>query len=360
MVTTSDQKAELLKRLDTLTGYLMITDTRAHILYASKGLQDKRGLYIEKIIGKTPGELWGHHMDNGFYTNMWDTLQNKKLPFIGTVRNRTINNTVHDEILHILPVTDSSGEIEYYIEVEPNFKSERDRIDFEKEFTHGADTQLLHRVWSWISGSKKQSTQIENELFAFAKGINEPSTIIDAVFVSDHDKQLIQEEHLIAQAQINHELYGGLYLKYRKKLFYYFFHHLGGDFQQAEDLTEETFTHALAQFNHFKIGHISYASYLLSAAHNILVNHYRKRKTISLEKFPNISLDESFSFIRKIEFALIWQKIRNLSPLEQKILVMRYQDDLAIAQIARLLLKSENSIKLMLSRAQRKLRKLST
>lgn len=360
MGETDVTTAAIRQNFDALTGYLLITDSRAHILYASKGLEKSKGFLITEIRGKTPGQVWGKHMDTHFYKVMWETLYEKKLPFMGSVKNQTKDNHIRDEMIYVEPVLSLTGEIEYYIEIEPTFKNVSDKKRFEKDFMHGTRHHLIHSLFAWLAINENYAVHLEEELFALAQQNISGASFIDKIFITDQDKKQIEEESVIARAQANSEIYGTLYQRFREKIFRYFLHHISGNRDQAEDLTEETFSKAFQHFSHYRITHASYASYLLGAAHNILINYYRKNKTISLEKLPNLSFEESLSLMQKIEFALIWQKVKSLSPLEREVLILRYQNDLPIGRIALIIGKSENATKLMLSRAQRKLKKMST
>ena len=51
----------------------------------------------------------------------------------------------------------------------------------------------------------------------------------------------------------------------------------------------------------------------------------------------------------------LWKAIGDLSPNEQDVLYLKYRRDLKIAQIAAIVGKSENAVKLCLSRARKKL-----
>lgn len=353
----SGSLTEIRRYFDNLTGYLLVTDSHAHILYASKSLEKSSGFLMKEIIGKTPGRLWGGNMSKDFYKNMSETLAIKKMPFVGEVNNKKKNSIGMMETLHIQPILDKKGKVIYYIAVQPKFTTKKQADAFKKEFVafmkdkKKRPSEFMQQVLTWLS-SKHKTTKLFKQY-----DHEELSMLLGRIFVSEGDKLQIENEQLILDAQTDMKNYGALYEKYRPKILNYFLHHLGGDSVLAEDLTEETFSKALSQLSHFTITHTSYFSYLLAAAHNILVNYYRSSKTISLEKLPHLSIEENHPMIRKIEFALVWQYIESLPLLEQQILAMKYKDDLAIAEIGRKIGKSENAVKLHLSRARRKLRK---
>jgi len=69
-----------------------------------------------------------------------------------------------------------------------------------------------------------------------------------------------------------------------------------------------------------------------------------------------------FQYRKKLP--IIWKKItveqlqkalNTLSPSEKEIMLMRYRDEMSIKEISQKLNKSENAVKLILSRARKKL-----
>jgi len=162
---------------------------------------------------------------------------------------------------------------------------------------------------------------------------------------------------LIEKAKQEPAEYEALYKKYVQKIFNYFWYRVGHQVQVAEDLTQETFLRAFRSLPNFHLRSYSYYSYLLTIAHNVLVNYYRKPQPIPLESVGEVP-QEIIQEINKKETAVsLWRAIQQLSQTEKDILLLRYQKDLSIKEIARIVGKSENAVKLVLSRVRKKLSK---
>ncbi len=170
------------------------------------------------------------------------------------------------------------------------------------------------------------------------------------------DKEDIE---LTKKAKENPKDYEAIYKKYNQQLFNYFWYRVGHQKDVAEDLTQETFIKAFQNLSKFKLRAYSYYSYLLTIAHNTLVNYYKKPKFISLESVGDVPIEvtQDQELDRKISAGLLWRAVQQLPQKQKDILLLRYQKELRIKDIARIVGKSENAVKLVLSRTRKKLAK---
>ena len=100
---------------------------------------------------------------------------------------------------------------------------------------------------------------------------------------------MLQEDLiLIEKARNNKEDFGLIYTKYRDTVYGYLLKRVDRNEEIADDLTEETFLHALEGLPRFEPTGKSYLSYLLTIAHNILLNYYRTKKTVLLDDYDKI------------------------------------------------------------------------
>ena len=156
--------------------------------------------------------------------------------------------------------------------------------------------------------------------------------------------------------KIDHAYFKKNYEKYRIKVFNYFLYRVGRDRAQAEDLTQETFARAFSALSRFEDRNIDYLSYLLTIAHNLLINYYRSKKPILIEDMDQLKIPIDSTAKVETEVLLVWEAVQKLSPLEQVIFSLRYRQDKSIEAIAKIVKKSSNAVKLHLSRSRRKLR----
>ena len=168
------------------------------------------------------------------------------------------------------------------------------------------------------------------------------------------------DDTLVSRAQEDSREYEHLYTKYTKKVYTYFWYRVGRDTDVAEDLTQETFYHALRSLDRFETKGYSYLSYLLRIAHNLLVNYYRKPKALPLPEPGNVPAEyteDARDIETKSDSLAIWDAMKDLPINEQNALILFYWDDLSVHEIAAIMGKSENAVKLLLSRGRKKLGK---
>jgi RNA polymerase sigma-70 factor, ECF subfamily len=87
------------------------------------------------------------------------------------------------------------------------------------------------------------------------------------------DTHSAHDEQLVAAAQADPQAFAALYERYLDRIYRYCYNRLG-DRQAAEDATSEAFLKALAHLPSYRSG--SFAAWLYTIAHNIVVAHYRR------------------------------------------------------------------------------------
>ena len=120
---------------------------------------------------------------------------------------------------------------------------------------------------------------------------------------------------------------------------------------------QETFIKAFQHRKKFRVRVYSYLTYLLTIAHNLLVDYYRKPKAISIESVGEIpdevTIDQKYT--DKESASILWRAIQQLSDNEKSVILHFYQSSRKVKEIAQVMGKSENAVKLLLSRARKKL-----
>lgn len=160
------------------------------------------------------------------------------------------------------------------------------------------------------------------------------------------------------QASINHpKLYEPVYKKYADKVFNYFWYRTGHDKHLSEDLMQETFLRAFERREKYKAQGYSYLTYLLTIAHNLLVDHYRKPKSVPVEDLDTkiIPFEITEDIEKKSDAEALWRAVQGLPQQNRDILLMFYQEDMPVRDIAKVMNTSENAVKLNLSRTRKKL-----
>lgn len=152
--------------------------------------------------------------------------------------------------------------------------------------------------------------------------------------------------------------FGPLYQKYAEKIRGYFLRRVGIK-EVADDLTQDVFLHAFTHIARYRHTGVPYLNYLFAIAHNTLVNYYKKKKTVALDYADEMTDAESEKAVHARDIAHDMRKVRtaaeNLAQGERDALFLRYWQEKHIKEIASVTHKSENAVKLALSRGRKKL-----
>ncbi|MFA6416066.1 MAG: RNA polymerase sigma factor [Candidatus Paceibacterota bacterium] len=173
------------------------------------------------------------------------------------------------------------------------------------------------------------------------------------------------DKNLVEKAKADRKAFALLYQKYSEKIFNYFWYRLNHDTEVAQDLMQDVFLRAFNSLHAFKEESYSYLTYLLKISHNLLVDYYKKPKNVSLESLEvDIPEDVPEEVILHLEdeqkekAKSLWRDVQNLPLHDRDVLLLHYRKNLKISEIAKIKGRSENAIKLALSRARKKLKVL--
>jgi RNA polymerase sigma-70 factor (ECF subfamily) len=122
----------------------------------------------------------------------------------------------------------------------------------------------------------------------------------------------------------------------------------------AEDICQETFLKAYKGRYSFN-GKSSVKSWLFAIAYHEIISFLRKRKLPTCVLLPSISSKIAVSPSETDESFNIWALARQLPDEQYTLLLLRYQEDISIAEIAQILQKSQLNTRVMLHRARRRL-----
>ncbi|MBD8069109.1 RNA polymerase sigma factor [Bacillus sp. PS06] len=127
------------------------------------------------------------------------------------------------------------------------------------------------------------------------------------------------------------------------------------DYQQAEDLTHETFIKAFSYLDSFK-NHSSEKTWLFSIAHNVTVDFLRKKKPSRLltevllfQKDKSFLPEEAIQI--KEESQEVYKAIGRLKESYRKVIILRKIKGFSTEDTARILGWSESKVKSTLFRA---------
>lgn len=133
--------------------------------------------------------------------------------------------------------------------------------------------------------------------------------------------------------------------------------------EDAEDLTHQVFLSAWQNIKSYKPMGYPFSSWLYQIARNLIVDHYRARKSeTSLEKMdPEYFVAPAtmhFDLVQKLEIEKVRKAITELKPDYQDVIIMRFIEDLPLKEVAHVILKTEGAVKLIQHRALAELKKI--
>jgi len=178
---------------------------------------------------------------------------------------------------------------------------------------------------------------------------------------------LQNEKHLIEEARVHPEAFGRIYDAFYPKIFGYLFR-ITGDYAVSCDICSETFLKAWINLSSFQWKGISISSWLFRIATNELNQYFRKKKysPARLTDFfafdrgflQNQRTDEDISLKLDLgeEFSDLLQKMKTLPSKYQKVIALKYFEEMSIREIAEVLGKKEGTVKSLLSRGLEKLK----
>lgn len=155
----------------------------------------------------------------------------------------------------------------------------------------------------------------------------------------------------------------GYYELYKNKIYSYLYYRSGRNKALAEDLTAEVFLKALEKRHTFKKEGVemgNFQAWIYAIAHHHLIDYFRKTRTVvSLDELENVieaDTDPKSSLIRRVAAEEVEELLKEVSDEEKEILLMRYHQDLPLADIAEIVGRPEPTVRVIIHRALQKLR----
>ena len=154
-----------------------------------------------------------------------------------------------------------------------------------------------------------------------------------------------------------------LYERFAESLLAYLCQQIS-DRQDAEDLLLEVFLAALQNPLLARLPARRQLAWLRRVARNKVIDHYRHTALVTTQSLGQAQEleDQSVTPERRVEEqeerSWLLQAIEHLSPAQRELVRLRYVQALRLTQIATLMEKSEGTVRKMLSRTLRQLRRL--
>lgn len=132
-----------------------------------------------------------------------------------------------------------------------------------------------------------------------------------------------------------------------------------GDRDGAEDLTQATFERALRAWSRFDPRRASERTWLMAIAHNLLIDHHRRDRTVPVDVIDERVLPATAGpEQRAVGSPELVEALAALSDRDREVVALRFGGDLTGPEIAETLGLSLANVQQILSRSLRKLRSL--
>jgi RNA polymerase sigma-70 factor (ECF subfamily) len=157
------------------------------------------------------------------------------------------------------------------------------------------------------------------------------------------------EESLVRRAQErDREAFAQLYEENFDKIYRYVVLKIGNK-TEAEDVTQQVFLNAIKSISSFKWKGVPFSAWLFRIAHNQVVDYLRKKA-----KQATAPLDESLAssdrspellIERRLDIEQLLSATRQLTAIQREVISLRFAGGLPIAQVARVMGKSQGAVK---------------
>lgn len=156
------------------------------------------------------------------------------------------------------------------------------------------------------------------------------------------------------------QLLTSAYNEYSDAIFRYCLYKIS-DREKALDFVQETFVRT---WQYVQKGNDieNMKTFLYTTARHIIIDEYRKKKSLSLDQVIDDGFEPSFeieeTLYNEIEAAKVIEKINDLPEQYSSILIMRYVNDLSVKDIAEIINESENVVSVRIHRGLSKLKEI--
>ncbi|MCI0519055.1 MAG: sigma-70 family RNA polymerase sigma factor [Chloroflexi bacterium] len=171
--------------------------------------------------------------------------------------------------------------------------------------------------------------------------------------------QALSPESIARAQRGDSAVIGEMYDRYRLGIFRYLYYRTG-DLHAAEDLTSEVFLRMLRALEGYRPQSTPFEAWLYQIARNLAIDHYRRTAASPAaplhEELPAEQETPDGRMERRLTSQLLAQALQGLNETQRDVILLRFVNGLSIAQAARTLHKSEDSVKALQRRGLAALR----
>lgn len=169
----------------------------------------------------------------------------------------------------------------------------------------------------------------------------------------------IDERDLVERAKRDPSAFGQLYDRHFHQIYRFVFSRVREQ-TAAEDVTSEVFMKALKSLPRYQHTGRPFSAWLYQIAVNAVADRYRaERPTRDIDEMHDLASRETGIedlAAQRDELRRIWTVVERLPPQQKTAMVLKFQEDLKIEDIARAMGKTEGAVKLLLHRGVTRIR----
>lgn len=167
-----------------------------------------------------------------------------------------------------------------------------------------------------------------------------------------------------AQRDSDPDAFDGLYLLFADRVYRYLLARLG-DADAAEETASQVFLRLIEKVHMYRIAPQDnvaiFSAWLYRMAYNKMVDilrAHRRANLVDLSYADEIGEDQQIETLEHdLDFAAVLRKLQLLNDQQREVLVLRFIEDLSIAETAQIMQKSKGAVKALQHRALESLRR---
>ena len=157
------------------------------------------------------------------------------------------------------------------------------------------------------------------------------------------------EESLVRRAQQrDQEAFSRLYEENFDKIYRYVVLRIGNR-AEAEDMTQQVFVNALESISSYKWKGVPFSAWLFRIAHNQVIDYVRKGRKQATVPLDESSVSDNINpqriAERKLDIEQLLSATRRLTEAQREVISLRFTSELSVAQVAKVMGKSEGAVK---------------
>ena len=174
----------------------------------------------------------------------------------------------------------------------------------------------------------------------------------------------MQDEESLVQRAKEHDqqAFARLYEEYFDRIYRYVVVRVG-DRMEAEDLTQQVFVNALRAISSYRLKGVPFSAWLYRIAHNQVVDYLRKKQKraavpLNEDWLASGDRDPQLMVEQNLDIEQLLSATKRLTEAQREVISLRFAGELPIAQVAKIMGKSQGAIKALQHSAIVALRKV--